>query len=558
MSDTEAPRVFEAPGGLCVRYRGRLLYSGRDPAGLPRRVAAACDPGPSRLHLVPSPLLWYGVAELLAAMGPGSAALCVEADPELERMAREAMPPELASDRRLAFPRAATVEAALEAARSLGSFRACSLAALSGGESLNAPLYRAMAAALSSEFEAAWRNRAALMILGDRWARNVFDNAASLGEIAPEPIPRIPGPAAVCGAGASLESSLGLLRRASSRGELSIIACDTALGTLLSAGIEPDLTVCLEAQAHNLPDFTCLGSKPVRLVADLSSHPATFRAVRGPKHLTAVRITRSPFLSRIAAALEEGGVPALDAPPLGSVGVHAFQLARAVSGGPLFACGLDFSFLPGKTHARGCPPLKAEERRQARLRRWPGQYESSFRDRALRLPGGLVSDPILLSYARLLSDIAGRGPEGGPEPPALYDLRGGGPSIGARALTLDEAEGLIERSASAARGAALTAGPVNGAAFDPSRAAAAMGSLIRGEIAMLERLRSSMRGKGLLPKEEFLALLTGLDYLWWDFPDQDRIADLPQDLMNRLVPRVESWLSRLPILLERARGEGRA
>jgi len=494
------------------------------------------------------------MAELLSSIGPGSAVLCVEADPALERMAREAMPPELAADRRLAFPSAATVEAALEAARALGSFRSCALSALSGGESLNAPLYRSMAAALSAEFEAAWRNRAALMILGERWARNIFDNAASLPEIAPAPLPRFPGPAAVCGAGPSLEAALGLLQRASSRGELSIIACDTALETLLSAGIKPDLAVCLEAQAHNLPDFTCLGSRPISLVADISSHPATFRAARGPKHLTAVRITRSPFMSRMAAALREGGAAALEAPPLGSVGVHACHLARSASTGSLFACGLDFSFPAGKTHARGCPALTAEERSQTRLRRWPRQYESSFRDRALRLPGGLVSDPILLSYARLLSDIALRDREAGPESPALYDLRGGGPAIGARALSLAEAEILISREAASARSQSPSpaAEMDERAAFDPSRAAAAIGAFIQGEIGMLERLRASMRGSHLLGKDEFLSLLRDLDYLWWSFPDQDRLGELPQDLTNRLVPRVEFWLERLSSLRARA------
>ena len=32
-------------------------------------LAAACDSGPSRLLLAPSPLLWYGIPELLANEG---------------------------------------------------------------------------------------------------------------------------------------------------------------------------------------------------------------------------------------------------------------------------------------------------------------------------------------------------------------------------------------------------------------------------------------------------------------------------------------------------------
>ena len=330
------PRLRDA-GGPFVSYRGRLLYSGREPSKLPAKVAAACDPGPSRLHLVLSPLLWYGVPEILAAMGPGSAALCVEADPALAELARSFMPRELADDGRVSFLETSSPREAIEAARTLGEFRACSTVAPSGGEALNAGAYKAMAAALSAEFESSWRNRAALMVLGDRWAKNIFDNLAALPAIAPEPLPVFPGAAIVCGAGPSLEDALPFISR--SRRQLGVIACDTALGTLLSSGIEPDLVVCLEGQAHNLADFTCLGSSSIPLLADLSSHPAAFRAVRGRKHLTLVRITRSAFLSRVAASLSEAALPYLQSPPLGSVGVHAAHLARRLAGGPLFRDG---------------------------------------------------------------------------------------------------------------------------------------------------------------------------------------------------------------------------
>ncbi len=550
MTDNEAPRVFEASGGLCVSYRGRLLYSARDPAALPRRVAAACDRGPSRLHLVPSPLLWYGVRELLSAIGPGSAVLCVEADPELERIARRAMPPELAADDRIAFAAVSTIEDAIEASRRLGVFRTCSLIALSGGESLNAPLYRAMAAALSAEFESSWRNRAALMILGDRWAKNIFDNIAALAETNPERLPRFAVPAVVCGAGASLETAIPLLSRSKARGRISVIACDTALGTLLAAGIEPDLTVCLESQAHNLSDFTCLGSRSIRLAVDISSHPATFRAVRGPKHLTAVRITHSPFLSRTAAFLSSAGVAAVVAPPLGSVGVHACYLAAQICAGPIFAVGLDFSFAAGKTHARGCPSILSEQLTQTRLTRWTSQYAASFRDRTIKLTGGTVSDPILLSYARVLENLAAgvRGPGGSPR---FFDIRGRGPAIGAQPIPLAEAESIINAQYSWA--------DTDGSPPDNDRAGVqdsdrggkqrAVRAFLDAELGKLERLRDSMRGSKQLGRDDFRALLLDLDYLWWNFPDQDRISNLPQDLLNRLVPRVEYYLARISALL---------
>jgi hypothetical protein len=544
VAEEEAPRVFEAPGGLCVSYRGRLLYSARDPAALPRRVGAACDRGPARLHLVPSPLLWYGMGELLGAMGPGSAALCVEADPSLERIARERMPPELAGDPRVSFVAAADVGRAIEAARALGNFRACSIASLSGGESLNAPLYRAMAASISAEIEAAWRNRAALVILGERWARNILDNLASLPDIDPRPLPRLGGATVVCGAGASLEAALPFL--AAERERVSIVACDTALGTLVSSGLEPDLVVCLEAQAHNIPDFIPLGGRPAAIAADLSSHPLSYRAAGGPRHLTLSRITESPFLSRLASRLAAARVPFVDTPPLGSVGVHAAHLAAGLASGPVLAVGLDFCFEPGKTHARGCPSLLAEERRLSRLVRWQGQLEASFRPRNLRL-GAYVSDPVLLSYAGLLASGVGR--------PELLDLRGRGPSIGARPVTFEEAA----RIARAATGRLL---PPPEGAVEPRESAAerrsalmeVAGAAIGDELSRVRLLLGMARGggsRGASSREEFLRLLRESDYLYWSFPDADRVASLPQDFLNRLAPRLEYWAWRLGGLAER-------
>jgi hypothetical protein len=559
MTDAEAPLVLETPGGLSVRYRGRLLYSGREPAKLPRRIASACDAGPSRLLLVPSPLLWYGLPELLSAMGEGSAVLCVEAEPALARLARERMPEALAADGRLAFVEAATTEAAIAAAASMGGFRACSLVALSGGASLHDPEYRAMAASLASRFESEWRNRAALMTLGPRWARNILDNLAGLAEIAPEPLPRFPGPVAVCGAGPSLEAALPFLAREAARGRLAVLACDTALGSLLAAGIEPDLVVCLKAQAHNLPDFTPLGSKPIALAADLSSHPATFRALRGPKHLSFVRITRSPFLDRVGTALLAAGIPFAELPPLGSVGVHAVRLARGLTGGPLLATGLDFCFEAGKTHARGCPSLLAEERRLDRLTRWPGQFALSYRDRTIRLDAaaaggreegrGLLSDPILLSYAALLADEASAC--GG-----IYDIRGRGPSIGCRRITLAEAEALVDACAGSAAprdaGAPGDArGPVEARPTRPS-AREAVSSFLGAELARLEGLRGALRGGTRVSRAELGALVAEADYLYWGFPDQSRASELAQDFLNRLVPQLEWWALRLEGISRRA------
>jgi hypothetical protein len=540
--DVGRPEVIETSGSRNLRYRGRLLYSERGPAFVAERAAAACEIGPDRLYLVASPGLWYGIPQLLARLERGSAVLCVEADPELAELELRVLPEALRADPRLSFLEARDSSSILAAARSLGSFRRCVSLRLSGGEAFHAELYRSSAALLQSEFAAHWRNKAALLSMGRLWARNIFKNLASLPDLELAPLPSF-GPSIVCGAGPSLERALPFISRAQKGGLLSVIACDTALSPLLDAGITPDLLVCLEGQAYNLADFTSLGDSPISLLADLSSHPATFRAIKGKKFLSFVNIAPSAFLDRVGAL----GLPLLPCPPLASVGVHSVHVARSLSSGPLFLTGLDFSYELGKTHSRGSPGLRAAERSLDRLTRWPGQYASSMR--ALESPAGraswpqgLVCDPALASYAELLKDeLSLPGAE-------VYDLRGFGLPLGAKSLGFDAATELLLGLVASQKAGGK--GPIEG----PARAAPAcgresldlkIGSFFDDERARLKALSEALKGHSAFEGEAFIRSVQDSDYLLWPMPDSGRLRELPQDLLNRLLVEVEYWRWKL-------------
>ncbi|MBL8968504.1 MAG: DUF115 domain-containing protein [Spirochaetaceae bacterium] len=535
--DGVGPEILETGGALNVRCRGRLLYSERGPALIPARTAAAAELGPDRLYLVASPALWYGVPELLARLEPGSALLCVELDPDLAALSLREAPPGLLEDPRLAFVQSAAPEELLARAAELGSFRRCLSLRLSGGEAFHAEAYRRAAALLQAELAASWRNRATLMSMGRLWARNIFKNLAALGEIAPVPLPRVEKPVFVCGAGPSLEAAIPFL--AERRGDLALVACDTALPSLLAAGLEPDLVVCLEGQAHNLADFTSAGGRPFPLLADLSSHPATFRALSGPKHLTLVRIAPGGFMSRLRAL----GLPLLGVPPLGSVGVHAVHAARLLGPGPVLAAGLDFAYERGKTHARGAPALLAEERRLTRLCRFPGQLGAAFKVgvRPTAPGSALLTDPVLSSYAALLAE------EAAAPGPLLLDLRGRGLPIGGRAASHAEAAALLDAARApfpAPRGPEGAKG-TEAACSAGADAAAAGAAFIAGESRRLSRLVAALKGRESLDGPAFLELVAGSDYLLWPFPDAQRLRTMPQDLLNRLLVEAEYWRWKL-------------
>lgn len=540
--DVGRPEIIETSGSRNLRYRGRLLYSERGPAFAAERAAAACEIGPDRLYLVASPGLWYGVPELLARLGRGSALLCVEADPELAELERRELPEAVRNDSRFSFLETRDSGSILAAARCLGSFRRCVSLRLSGGEAFHAELYRSSAALLQSEFAAHWRSKAALLSMGRLWARNIFKNLASLPDLSLAPLPSF-GPAIVCGAGPSLERALPFIAEAQKGGHLSVIACDTALSPLLDAEITPDLLVCLEGQAYNLADFTSLGARPVSLLADLSSHPATFRAVKGNKFLSFVNIVPSAFLDRVGAL----GLPLLACPPLASVGVHAVHVARALSSGPLFLTGLDFSYELGKTHSRGSPGLRAAERSLDRLTRWPGQYAASMR--ALESPAGrvswargLVCDPALASYAELLKDeLSLPGAE-------VYDLRGFGLPLGAESLGFDAAADILlgcitDKMASVTDSTGKE--PQSAPAYDRESLAIKIDSFFYEELSRLEALCEALKGRTAFDEEAFIRSVQASDYLLWPMPDSSRLRELPQDLLNRLLVEIEYWRWKL-------------
>jgi hypothetical protein len=538
--DDDGPELVETRGGLNVRYRGRLLYSERGPVSSATRAALAAETGPGRLYLLPSPALWHGVPELLARMDAGSAVLCVEGEPALASLALARQPEGLRGDPRLSFMASADSRAIVAKAFELGRFRRCVTVRLSGGEAFFSREYREAQASLQAEFAAFWRSKAALLSMGRLWARNVFRNLASLPGIAPRPLPRFPGPVVICGAGPSLEDTMGLLKRR--RDKLAIVACDTALSALLADGVVPDLVVCLEGQAYNLPDFTPLGDRPMAILADLSSHPATFTAVRGPKHLTAVGIVRSPFLERVRAFLPG----ALPCPPLGSVGVHAVHAVRRMSDGPIFVTGLDFSWETGKSHARGTPALEAETRSMDRLRRYPRQVAGSFRAGVLRAPecvekgregrsgpaGPLITDPALSAYAALLADELSR------PGPQVYDLRCKGLPIGACAAEPEDVDRFLE-AANGAAAAAMVESP------EGSADAAALRAFFAAERARLDFLHDAMKGKLPLARRDFIAAVCESDYLLWSLPDDERLQETPQDLLNRILVETEYWRWKL-------------
>ena len=75
----DKPLLVDTGKGFSIKWRNRFLYSSRDPLnGILRRVESL-ELQPDTLYLIPSPLLGYGIREILMRLPSRSYILGVEA-----------------------------------------------------------------------------------------------------------------------------------------------------------------------------------------------------------------------------------------------------------------------------------------------------------------------------------------------------------------------------------------------------------------------------------------------------------------------------------------------
>jgi hypothetical protein len=458
----QAPELIDTGKGLTVRFRGRFLYSPSDPAGaVERRIAGRSYPERT-LYILPSPLLFHGIDLLLERIDETSHVLCVETDQALMAFSAPYFRGPLETDGRISYVRSDSPSAVLGYMEKLNPrrFRRTVLLPLTGGYSLDPKRYTAISEAVGGEINRLWQDTMTRSQMGRRWMRNIFTNLRFHSPGGPG-LPRTGKPAAVAGAGESLEASLPLLRGI--RNEVWLLAVDTALPILLASGIVPDAVCAVEAQQANVYDFLrpdlsagpgfeegaegrragVDSSAEPFLLCDLSSYPGVIRAAReggafrtgdtrctggdpadsrdrdGGSGMNGGGSPRSREIGYFFSAferlavferLENHGLLPQEVPPLGSIGITSLSLAARITDGPVLYTGLDFAYTPGKTHGRGAPSHTALLSTSSRVTGHT-QYPVTALRPWIRVPGrehGTVNtDYVLYSYATKLAELVG-------------------------------------------------------------------------------------------------------------------------------------------------------
>lgn len=150
-------------------------------------------------------------------------------------------------------------------------------------------------------------------------------------------------------AGPSLDTILPHLPTLSKK--MIVICVDTALGSCLKTGIEPDYLITIDPQYWNAMHIRHLKAPNTVLITEISTYPSVFRFPCKDIYLTH---SIYPAGSVFEDALEKEGFPEFGKlTPGGSVATSAWEFARWIGCESLYFAGLDLSFPKKQTHTKG-------------------------------------------------------------------------------------------------------------------------------------------------------------------------------------------------------------
>lgn len=402
-------RAEKTSDGFQVYYRGRRLYTASGPMTGARRRAASADLTEDTLFLIPSPLLGYGLGELLQRLPSSSHLFCVEVDPALGALAEKpaeqyadadhitfCLPPQLGSGRPLGWQ--GTAESLVER-----GYRRVRTITLNGGASLHRENYRKIEGELGEAIQQTWQNRMTTIRLGRVWSRNFLVNLGRTGFAKSASALAESRPIVVVGPSESLEEESAHL--ASVRDRVAVMALDTALPVLRLRGITADYVVTVDSQRANALDF--IGSQPEHLVliAETTVHPSIPRFAGEERTYW---FSSEAFETNLVRRAEAAGLLPLRLPPVGSVAVAALLLALRMTQQKVYLMGIDLAYTPGKPYATGSP-LQIEELSTNHRLAPQRMLSLSFRRPLAREKGAsgstVQTDLVLLSYRHQLRTL---------------------------------------------------------------------------------------------------------------------------------------------------------
>lgn len=526
------PLLVDTGRGFSVYYRNRHLYNTQTPVDSVERKVRHLKILPKTVLFIPSPLLFYGIDPLLKNLPDNCLALAFETDQRLFNL-YESTGATIPQDSRFHYI-GNDIQEALQILRQAGihHFRRVSMITLTGGYLLNKEEYQRIRGSLEAAVKEFWQNRMTEIHMSPLWIKNIFLNMAFLAEHQDRIIKgdftgiENSRPVLVTGAGESLEESIPQIKR--HQHEMAIVAVDTAVSALLKSGITPDYIVAVDAQVYNLFDFMGLRKSSIPLFFDLTCYPPIVRNFNGPLYPFLSVFNDNTLITRVRSQFKDLAM----LPPLGSVGITAVFIALLMSNGPVIHTGLDFSYILGKSHARGTPFQSSILFATTRL--LPVENIDIFLKRPYRKikdKRGVMrlTNTILYSYALLMNAYFGKEKR-------LYDL--GNLGLGSAGRIIEEIdEAIIEEGSIPAAGEDA---PTIRSVSEPEVLKNI--SFLEEELKKIDELHSGLyrflTGE-VSNREAVKKLLSSMDYLFKHFPDYPPKDEASPDYIKRVLLSAE-------------------
>ena len=353
--NNQKPCFVQTSQGFSVSYNNQLLYSKYNPSKVIVQTIQNLQILPGTIFLCISPVLGYGLKELLAKLPENCLVFLIEADSALLDFAKSSINCEKYQQKvKFVMPNDLNnLPLTIYNLAHSGKYKRVKRIDFSAGVKFFASFYDELTSACTNSIMTYWKNRITLSKFGRRYSYNFFSNLSILSQTVPisDYFQKISKPILIFGAGQSIDS---FLQKADFNfNDFFTICVDTALQPLLVRKIIPDAVFLEEAQSVILKAFLGFSSNfKTHVFAGLSSIPYLKNFLPPSKiSFFTTEFAKANFLSRFS---QLSILPPVNN-PFGSVGLTAFYYAlklRADDSVPIFISGLDFSFSNGFTHAK--------------------------------------------------------------------------------------------------------------------------------------------------------------------------------------------------------------
>ena len=215
------PELEQTNQGLTVSYQNRLLYSKYNPSKAIKQTVSNLNYLPNTIFLCLSPVLDYGLSELLQSMKEDSIILCCELEQPLydfERQNNDKLKSDkiafLTKDETLNLPFILQKNNYIfndgTKLKKSGTYKRVVRIDMSAGVQFHSAFYDELHSSCVNSILTFWANRVTLTKFGRRYSLNFFRNLKLLPNTTPIEafFNSISKPILVCGAGQSLDSTI--------------------------------------------------------------------------------------------------------------------------------------------------------------------------------------------------------------------------------------------------------------------------------------------------------------------------------------------------------------